>query len=98
MSISPGLPRLRSLDWRCSGFDSMGGVVVESQGWEERMVWCSDCSGEASIYREAWVLRGSGKVDMLAAIPASVGARRGCSRVLLVQAKLGVATARSGGA
>ena len=35
---------------------------------------------------------------MRAAIPASGWARRGCSRVLLVQAKLGVATARSGGA
>jgi hypothetical protein len=75
----------------------MGGVVVENQGWEERMVWCSDCSGEAGIYRDAGVLRGRVEVDMLAVIPASVGARRWGSSVLHVQAKLVVATLWSGG-
>jgi hypothetical protein len=58
---------------------------------------CSMASRERSIYREAWVLRGSGKVDMLAATPASVGARRWRSNGLHVQAKLTVVTAWSGG-
>jgi hypothetical protein len=47
--------------------------------------------------RIARVLRVRSEVDMLAAIPASGWARRGCGRVLLIQAKLGVVMARSGG-
>jgi hypothetical protein len=75
----------------------VSGVVVEKQGWEERMMVCLDCSGELVIYRGAWVLRGRVEVDTLAMIPASVGARRWRSSVLHVQEKLMVATARSGG-
>jgi hypothetical protein len=58
---------------------------------------CSDGSGECSIYSDARVLWGREEVDMRAASPASCRARRRCCRVLLVQAKLEVVLARSGG-
>ena len=57
---------------------------------------CSDGSGECSIYSDARVLLGREEVDTRAASPASCRARRRCCRVLLVQAKLMVATAWSG--
>jgi hypothetical protein len=60
-------------------------------------VVCLVRSRELGIYRIKRVLRGSGEVDTLAAIPASGWARRGCGRVLLIQAKLVVVMARSGG-
>jgi hypothetical protein len=58
---------------------------------------CSVRSRERSIYRVEQGSRGRVVVDMLAASPASGWARRGCGRVLLVQAKLGVVLAWSGG-
>ena len=45
--------------------------MVESQGWEERVMVCLDCSGELGIYRRERVLRGKEEVDMLAASPVS---------------------------
>jgi hypothetical protein len=58
---------------------------------------CSIRRMELSFYRRASDREGCGEVDMLAAIPASGWARRGCGRVLLFQAKLGVVLAWSGG-
>jgi hypothetical protein len=57
---------------------------------------CSIRRMELSFYRRASDREGCGEVDMLAAIPASGWARRGCCRVLLFQAKLGVVLAWSG--
>jgi hypothetical protein len=57
---------------------------------------CSDRRAELSFYRRASNRGGCGEVDMLAAIPASGWARRGCCRVLLCQAMRLAATARSG--
>jgi hypothetical protein len=58
---------------------------------------CSNRRMELSFYRRVSDREGCGEVDIDTAIPVSGWARRGCCRVLLFQAKLGVALARSGG-
>jgi hypothetical protein len=88
MAIPPGLPRLRSSDWACSG-DDRGSYWVEERQWRMgNEVVCSMASRERSIYRGEQVVRGSVVVDMGAAIPARCWARQRCGCVLLVQAKL----------